>query len=320
MTTHSPAGESMSPLAVSDSEYVSHGVTWAAGRPQLQLAPVAPGALAFVDIMGHRLGLRITSAERFCTGRYRFVSTYQVKPEPCPRRLPTTQGDQCDWCRQGDDFRFAHQFHRGGHTPAALADYMSQPHWLYIATFANQASKVGTAADPRKRSRLDEQGALFATYLAKSVDGRTIRQLEDSITRHLGIGQSVRGAAKVAALTNPSGLRAAQNAHEGAVRSAVAFLKGLEITPVLEAWPMPDEGHGLRTTVGSGERVLYPFSLREGEHGFTVESCIGSQVLARPDRPDNGVSYVLDLAALKGCRLVLGSYSSPNVVIQTALF
>lgn len=69
---------------------------------------------------------------------------------------------------------------------------MAQPHWLYLATFADGTTKVGTTAGPRKRSRLAEQGALFATYLAASPDGRRVRFLEDALTSRLGLTQTVR--------------------------------------------------------------------------------------------------------------------------------
>jgi hypothetical protein len=57
---------------------------------------------------------------------------------------------------------------------------MSQPHWLYIATFTHAASKVGTVAAPRRKSRLDEQGPLYATYLKPST--------------YCGLDQWIRGA------------------------------------------------------------------------------------------------------------------------------
>lgn len=304
----------------SASEYVCHGVTWATGQPQLLLAHVTSGSLEHAEIMNRRLGLRTTSAGRFCTGRYRFVETFHVEPVACPDRAPAEQSGQCGQCARQDEFRSAHQFHHGGHAPPALVRYMSQPHWLYVASFAHGASKVGTAAEPRKRSRLDEQGALFATYLAKSADGRAVRHLEDAVTRQLGVTQTVRGAAKLAALADLSTLDEAQAAHERTVQRAAELLASLGVDPVLEAWHAPSEGDRLRTRRREGERALYPHDLRKGEHGFTVKSCIGSQVLACLTGPDDSMRYVLDLAVLKGRRLVFGDFSSPEAVVQASLF
>lgn len=64
---------------------------------------------------------------------------------------------------------------------------------------------------------------------------------------------------------------------------------------------------------------LYPHDLREGKHGFTPVSCVGSQVLAVLDHND-AMGYLLDLGALKGRRITLGPFSSPSAAIQTSLF
>ena len=148
--------------------YVCHGITWASGDPRLLLAPVPGGPLVHAAITGRRLGYQVSGTGRWCTGRYRFADRVRVEAVACPDRAPAEVGGQCAACVGQDDFRFAHQFHSGGHVPDALAAYMAQPHWLYLATFADGTTKVGTAAEPRKRSRLDEQGAVIATYLAQS--------------------------------------------------------------------------------------------------------------------------------------------------------
>lgn len=180
--------------------YVCHGITWASGDPRLLLAPVAGGPLVYAPVTGRRLGYQVSGTGRWCTGRYRFADRVRVEAVACPDRAPAEAGGQCAACAGRDDFRFAHRFHSGGHVPDALAAYMAQPHWLYLATFADGTTKIGTAADPRKRSRLDEQGALIATYLAQSADGRAVRFLEDALTRRLGLTQTVRAAAKLTAL------------------------------------------------------------------------------------------------------------------------
>lgn len=218
-----------------------------------------------------------------------------------------------------DEFRFAHQFHKGGHVPPTLAAYMSQPHWLYVATFAHGASKVGTAAAPRRTSRLDEQGAMLATYLAEAPDGRTVRYLEDAISREIGVSQVVRGAAKLAALTNPDPSRV-QAAHQRVVESVMAVLATLGISSGREEWSPPAEGLALRSPQPQGDRAVYPHDLREGEHGFHIESCAGTQILARLAAGPEDVRYVLDLNALKGRRIVLGDFQSPETTFQAALF
>lgn len=300
-----------------DGEYVCHGVTWATGNPRLLLAPLPGGPLIYAEIMHQRLGIAVGTG-RWCTGRYQFADSVRVEALACPDRAPAGQSDQCARCFRQDEFRFAHQIHQDGHAaPEALRRYIDQPHWLYLATFADGATKVGTAAEPRKQSRLDEQGALFATYLTKSPDGRTVRHLEDGLTRDLQMPQTVRAATKLKALANLTDLSTASVAHDHHVARAADALAATNTSAMLETWTPPAEGDRLR--VADGVRVLYPHDLREVEHGFTVVSCVGTQVLAVLGA-DEGVSYVLDLGVLKGRCITLGPFASPAVAVQSSLF
>ena len=297
--------------------YLWHGVTWASGAPALLLADTSTAAMDAVDVMGLRIGVKAAGGGRFCTGRYGFAGTFRVEPLPCPQQAPAGPGGQCAACQQRDDFRFAHHAHKGGPVPAALSAYLDQPHLLYVATFANAASKVGTAAAPRRTSRLDEQGPLHATYLLQASDGRAARVMEDTLSRDAGLAQAVRGAAKLAALTDPDP-RQARTAHDAAVGRALAALTAVGLSPQPEEWAPPACGAGLRSP-RQGERLAYPHDLREGEHGFEVESCLGSHALVRL-APDDDARYVLDLSALKGRRVLIGSYTSPAMPLQGSLF
>lgn len=299
-----------------DGEYVCHGITWATGDPRLLLAPLPDGPLVYAEIMNQRLGFGVGTG-RWCTGRYQFADTVRVEALACPDRAPTEQGDQCARCLRQDEFRFAHQFHQDGNVPAALRQYMDQPHWLYLATFADGATKVGTAAEPRKQSRLDEQGALIATYLTKSADGRAVRHLEDAITRGLQIPQTIRASTKLKALANLTDLSTANATHDRHVSRAADALAAMNTPAMLETWSPPVEGDRMR--VANGVRMLYPHDLRDGEHGFTVVSCVGTQVLAVLDGDDE-VDYVLDLGTVKGRRLTLGPFTSPAAAFQNSLF
>lgn len=299
------------------SIYLWHGVTWASGAPALLLADISTGTMNAVDVMGLRIGVKAASDGRFCTGRYDFTGTSQVAPLPCPQQVPATSGGQCAACQEGDDFRFAHHAHKGGQVPAALTAYLDQPHLLYVATFADGASKVGTAAAPRRVSRLDEQGPMHATYLLRARDGRAVRVLEDTVGRDVGLAQAIRGSAKLAALIDPDPRRA-RAAHDAAVERALAALITRGHRPDPEEWTPPVCGAELRSP-RRGERGIYPHDLREGEHGFQVDSCSGSHALVRLDTVDD-VRYVLDLNSLKGCRALIGSYTSPAMPFQGSLF
>ncbi|MFB7555029.1 DUF2797 domain-containing protein [Streptomyces brevispora] len=277
------------------------------------------GPLVYAPVTGRRLGYQVSGTGRWCTGRYRFADRVRVEAVACPDRAPAETGGQCAACTGRDDFRFAHRFHSGGHVPDSLAAYMAQPHWLYLATFADGTTKIGTAAEPRKRSRLDEQGALIATYLGRSADGRAVRFLEDALTRHLSLTQSVRAAAKLTALAEMRDLAPARAAHQHHLDRATEALNGLNVPAVPEPWTPPGEGDLLRTPETG--RALYPHDPRSGEHGLTVLSCLGSQILATLDGDGEQLPYLLDLGTLKGRRIVLGAqFSSPPTAVQSTLF
>jgi hypothetical protein len=300
------------------TEYLWHGITWATGKPALLLAGPA-GHLGQLEVMGLDLGLRVASPARYCTGRYRFSGTFHVEPVSCPQRAGARSNGQCSGCLERDEFRFAHHVHDGGHVTPALAAYMSQPHWLYIATFAHGACKAGTAAAPRRKSRLDEQAALCATYLTEAPDGRAVRHLEDTVGRELGMPQAARGTAKATGLLSPDPSRI-RELHEQAVQNATAVLARSGIRVIREEWAPPPQGAALLSPQPAGERAAYPHDLRQGEHGFRIESCAGTMVLAQLSDDPEAIRYVIDLNALKGRRVVFGGYSSPPATIQAPLF
>lgn len=300
------------------TEYLWHGITWATGKPALLLADTT-GHLGQIEVMGLDLGLRVASPARYCTGRYRFSGTFHVEPVPCPQRAEASSNGQCSRCLEQDEFRFAHHVHDGGHVTPSLAAYMSQPHWLYVATFAHGASKAGTAAAPRRKSRLDEQAAMCATYLTEAPDGRAVRHLEDAVSRELGMPQAARGTAKITGLLSPDPGRI-RMLHERAVQDAAAVLAASGIRTIREEWAPPPPGAALLSPQPAGERATYPHDLRQGQHGFRIESCAGTVVLVRLSDDPEAVRYVIDLNVLKGRRVVFGDFSSPPATIQALLF
>ncbi|SEF55372.1 Protein of unknown function [Nonomuraea solani] len=300
-------------------QYLWHSITWAARVPTLLLADTTTGALGQVEVMSLQLGLKVVDRARFCTGRYGFTDTFRVEPRACPQQAVAERGGQCATCLERDDFRFAHQVHKSGHVPPALAAYMAQPHWLYIATFANSVSKVGTAAASRRTSRLDEQGPIRATYIAQAPNGHAVRRLEDTLSRELGLAQTIRSTAKLAALIAFDHDHV-DAAHDKAVDRTHATLTAAGVAPEREAWTPPPESHALRNFPRSPERAIYPHDLRTGEHGFSIEACSGSHVMARLSSGADDIPYVLDLNTLKGHRVLIGNYTSPRTTVQGSLF
>ncbi|GGH92850.1 hypothetical protein GCM10007170_12350 [Arthrobacter liuii] len=193
-----------------------------------------------------------------------------------------------------------------------------QEHWLYVATFAGGATKVGTASGPRKWNRLAEQGAAVAGYVARAQDGRVVRILEDLVTADVGLAQQVRSAAKADALLQPlpdTALNAINASAAGEVRALLArtAVDGFEI--VKEEWVRPAHADALHQ---AGSRHAYPHALGQGQHGFGVAALSGANALARLDGTDAG--FVVNLSQLASRTIVLGNFASAVPAVQESLF
>lgn len=212
----------------------------------------------------------------------------------------------------------------------------AQPHWLYIATFADGAHKVGTASDARKRVRLDEQGAVRATYVARTDDGLAVRVLEDAVTEHVGVPQTRHKTSKAAALTRALPETALDVAHVDCVAAVEAHLRtrGLCARSMPhEAW-QPPALHAAFFDAGRGIHPVYAHPVTGGSHCLTPVSLVGSVALvqvnaaAEAEAEAEGAAgdaadslMLVDLDALGGRRVTFDDAArSPESVAQHSLF
>ena len=318
---------------MTDTRYLVHGVFWdgpapvlapGSGQPDGGLLPVLrlqdPDG-NFTDMTldaGTRLGFKLVAEGKSCLGHHKVHGPGNRDHVPCPARGPAVKGSQCERCFMLDDSRLIHDFHRGGRVPPGLRAYLMQPHWLYIATFAGGASKVGTASHQRKWNRLAEQGAVVARYIAHADDGRVVRLLEDMITRDAGLPQQVRSTAKAAALVAPADaveLDTLNGRLAGEARELLssAGSEGFEV--VDERWARPELA---ASACARAPRHPYPHDLGMGTHGFRIESLSGSVALAALDGSE--LEFVVNLGLLKAKSIELGEYASDVPAVQEALF
>lgn len=301
--------------------YLCHGVSWTRLGPFLGLTTPygEPAPLSLAEAgqpvpFGFRMADR--PGERFCLGYSVAAGPAERRTVPCPTQTTAERGYQCGPCFARDDFRYMHDVHRSGVAPPGLAAYLAQGHWLYVAAFADGTMKVGTASDRSKWSRLTEQGAVVARYVAHAEDGRIVRVLEDAVTRSTGLAQAVRSAAKTAALSRPlpwAELDARNAATAEEVRGILAGGIGVEgFTVVRERWQPPESWDAVLAALAAG----YPLSLDGGEHGGTVLAVLGQTALL--ELPEG--RFLLNLALLRGRRLELGQFRSPPVAVQAELF
>ncbi len=91
---------------------------------------------------------------------------------------------QCNRCKYAYEFYKCVSCH--GQRPCKnnnkySLDYCDSPHYVYLAYFAGDKIKVGTASEMRWKERLLEQGALIAFLVAKVQSGQMARSIEKQI-------------------------------------------------------------------------------------------------------------------------------------------
>ena len=319
---------------MTDTRYLVHGVFWHApdasketddgGSPVLRLQSPEGDFRQLSLGPGQRLGFEVVEPGRSCLGHVTVQSAGSRSHVLCTSSAPAVRGKQCERCFVLDESRLMHDFHRGGRVTPGLRDYLMQEHWLYVATFGGGATKVGTASGRSKWTRLAEQGAAVARYVAKARDGRVVRILEDVVTAEIGLTQQVRSAAKAEALLQPlpaAELDAINAGAAGEVRALLAHTAVDGFGTVEEQWARPahaDALYGAGACFGHKTPHAYPYALDGGQHGFDIAALSGANALARLDGSDAG--FVVNLSRLAARTVVLGSFSSEVPAVQEALF
>lgn len=267
---------------------------------------------------GTELRFRVLAGPGRCCLGYDLVQEAGRRSHTCPEQAAAVRGFQCGRCFARDESRLVHNSHRGGPLPAGLRRYLARPQWLYVATFADGTTKVGTAAESRRILRLTEQGAVAARYVARAANGMRVRVLEDAVSSQVGLTQAVRSSNKCAALAAPLAPETLTDLNTGHAEAVRAFLLTLEpegFEVLRETWSRPA---AFDTVLGHRGAGLYPQPLSTGEHGLLIHGMLGSSALAATD--DVGPTFLADLGQLRGHRLELGPYRSTLPALQPALF
>lgn len=307
-------------IATIDAALV-RGISWGPAGPVLSLL-TDDGAARLPLAAGQWLRFEVLSGDgipaRYCLGFTRLPDSGEHEHFPCPSGQPAERGFQCGACFSKDQLRLMHDFHRSGQGSPGLKAYLAQQHWLYIATFADGTTKVGTASERSKWSRLADQGALVARYVARAQDGAVVRHLEDAVSSSLPPTQFVRGAAKFAALLQPRPplhLEQTNQAMARVVREFVAKLTLEGFEPVDEQW----ERSALAEAVAQpSRRTAYPLALDSGTHGLRVDAMLGPVALTGLD--DIEGAFLVDLGGLKGRKIRFGEFTTEVPALQESLF
>ena len=162
--------DSAAPSGGSDRALIWRELRWVERQPVLEAEPltVAVGEphpsgerIRIPLTPGAFLGLRLladTAGEhlRYCAGYFasgplgentNTPNTGAPHRVPCPEGARIRSGKQCERCAARDEFTALHtaHLHPGTLTPGMRA-YAATPHRLYIATFPDGTSKVGTSS------------------------------------------------------------------------------------------------------------------------------------------------------------------------------
>lgn len=241
---------------------------------------------------------------KYCLGYVSMHEDGSRTLHPCPKLKGLNTGTQCEGCRRLDQSKFMHQFHKTGEAPAGLRKYLEQPHFLYVASFAHGVTKVGTTSTQSKWTRLAQQGAVSARYVARAGDGAAIRILEDLVTEHVGLKQQVRQKSKVKGLTSweldatsldELNLAEAKRTQKFLASQGELSAYGVELLD--QHWVQPRYAQEVVSAWDS--KLLHPWTqpLTGNEVHLRIRGVLGQTILV--DSGENTTLRLLDAAELK---------------------
>ena len=320
-----------------DSPFVWRDLTWPERQPVAKVEPMAGGAPT-----GEVVRVRVTpnmalgvvlldetfdESGLWCSGfahaELDDAGSPSFRTVPCPRTNRLARGQQCPLCMHLDRFRPIHRAHQGAELTEAARAYIELPHWLYVATFPDGTSKVGTAHERSKTTRVDQQAVARASYVALADDGLIVRHLEDHLTRALGLTQVKRVASKVRAWSGPEDPREIDDLHAAAAEGARRYLERLEepgFRVAHDDWsPAESMLDAYEHLERPSDRPLHPHASWEGPELFRVASGTGPFLTAALVQDPGAGDYLLNTASLKN-RASMAVQDDGSTTVQTSLF
>ena len=293
-------------------------VSWRSGKPLLRFQARDDNSVTFVEARDLFLRFRVAIDQpRRCIGQTKRTEEGSSHQE-CDS-VPTS-GRYCERCQTAENVNAAnmHQAHRKGRSEIdkAMAAYLSHPHRLYLAVFRDGSIKVGTTRGRSGDTRLIEQGAWAATYIAEVEDGFTVRELEDAVTEQLGVVQAVDTRRKILGhlhhLPNQE-LKQTLSRLSNETEKVLSEQLGSRGSLINEPWSNP-----MMNEEVWGKLVSYPSSINEGAHELTIHSMVGR--LAACHKTGFGDTFLLDWQPLLTLPLETGTFEVDELAMQESLF
>ncbi|WP_334123927.1 DUF2797 domain-containing protein [Glutamicibacter sp.] len=262
---------------------------------------------------------------KFCLGYITMNRDGSRNVLPCPKNKALRTGTQCESCRRLDHSKFMHHFHKTGEAPEGMRKYLEQPHFLYIASFAHGATKVGTTSTQSQWTRLAQQGAVIARYIARANDGTAIRVLEDLVTEHVGLSQQVRQKSKIKGLVGwELDYQQLDVTNEQAANQARDFLatqRGLEnygVQLLDQLWEQPSFARPVIDAWNTRSLHAWSSTVAGSRHKLRIRGVLGQSVMA--DSGEGTTLRLLDAAELKTREVELSEERGEFQEEQSALF
>ena len=291
-------------------------VFWKNNQPYLQIYDHDADLVTTQSLIGYDFSYQVpTPFERICVN---YGDLFEDENQNRCEKL-VKSGKKCDRCIREDNI-FASQFHNV-HTKdrssisQKMLKRMQKENILYIAGFFDGSTKVGTSASNRIHTRLLEQGAIHAVLVVETLDGITVRLLEDLITEELGIGQSISIRKKIDGLLNPllrEPLQKELKILSGKVKDCILNSGITEITEIATTW---ENEYSSETCWEKIQK--YPISLSTGSHEMKVRSVLGRVAALNHS---SGMTLLADLDELLGITVESGKITGDEISVQTKLF
>lgn len=292
---------------------------------------LVPGAFIGIDCRAESIEAQGLSTSKYCAGFARALTDdVGFESVSCPEHSLIEKGKQCARCEARDEFSAMHGIHRGSQLAPAAQAYADLEHWLYIATFPDGTSKVGTTSLFSKPRRVDEQAVARATFIAHASDGAQVRIWEDLVSKEAGLVQGKLVSTKFKAWTNPRPASEIDRAHRQAVSlanwalmeaSLDAFDAVISEEQIIdEPWePSPAMQAAYDSIASESAETLPAFpSLWNTANGFYVLGATGKFLVVHFG--DSDVKFLVNMADVAN-RVMLAHWE-PSVQpdVQSSLF
>lgn len=165
-------------------------------KPRLKLIePETDRIYNFTPTFGEDITLEIATAQRFCIGWHDLTTGEEFA---CPERSEVEKKyEQCPRCQKRTGFNPAFYNAAEGDISAQQIERNQQPHFVYLAYFAENTIKVGISFAGRDIARLLEQGARAALILDEFPSANVARNYEAKISAMPSFCENVKSNAKI---------------------------------------------------------------------------------------------------------------------------